>query len=194
MTKYATAKVKIEGVSPLALHNVRLANPFDPLVKEIKQITSRRKKSDEDLEQLMLLEWKGGWYTNEKRQPVLPGINIEAALREAAKSRKLGKAFKSAVFVEGVFPIEYDGPKTIDELEGDPRFIWSGMMKVSTSKVLRCMPQIPVWSLAFEIRFQVDVIDPGVMKQVLEHCGENVAIGALRPRYGRFKITDFKVK
>ena len=46
------------------MHNARLANPLDPLVQEIKKLTGKRKKTEDDLLQIARLEWEGGFYFN----------------------------------------------------------------------------------------------------------------------------------
>jgi len=194
MTTYKTARAKITGVSPLVSHNIRCSNPLDPLVKEIKKITSRRKKVDQDLMDLAELEWQGGLYLTEDMKPCIPGLNIEACLVDAAKSRRLGKTFKASVFIDGLHVIKHDGPDDLKELQADPRFRWSGMMGLRGSKILRCMPMFPNWSLSFELKFQSEAVDPDILQQMLEYAGENCGLGTLRPRHGRFMVESFAVK
>ena len=45
------------GIAPLLMHNGSLANPLNPKVKEMKEITSLRKKTDENHLELQRLEF-----------------------------------------------------------------------------------------------------------------------------------------
>lgn len=37
---------KLRGVAPLVMHNSRLANPLDPLKRELSKLTAQKKKTD----------------------------------------------------------------------------------------------------------------------------------------------------
>jgi len=73
-------KFKLTGIRDLLQHNERMANPMNEIAKELKVITGKRKKSDEDYEAMAQVEFKGGLYIN-KDGPYVPGIQIEAALK-----------------------------------------------------------------------------------------------------------------
>ncbi len=75
-----TLKVKILGTRPLLVHSDVFADPLNKLTKVHKQLTSKRKKTDEDHELIARSEWRGGLYFSEDIGPYLPGINIESAL------------------------------------------------------------------------------------------------------------------
>ncbi len=53
-----TATYTIRGTTPMLMHSERLANPFDPLTKEIKAISGKRKKTEDDLLEMARLS---GW-------------------------------------------------------------------------------------------------------------------------------------
>ena len=79
-----SVKIKIRGTSPLLMHSDRLSNPLDPLTKEIKTYTGKRKKTDDDFTEIARLEWVGGLYHDEKTGPYLPARNVKAMLIQAA--------------------------------------------------------------------------------------------------------------
>ncbi|CAO3452058.1 hypothetical protein [Azospirillum largimobile] len=49
---YQSLSFQITGVSPLLMHNGRLADPLDPLVKDIKKLSCKRPKTEADLERI----------------------------------------------------------------------------------------------------------------------------------------------
>ena len=69
----ATVNVRIEGHQPLIFHNSQLANPLNKWAKAMKDVTSKRKKTDADLLELQRLEFMGGIYYDEAVGVYLPG-------------------------------------------------------------------------------------------------------------------------
>lgn len=59
---YQSLSFQITGVSPLLMHNGRLADPLDPLVKDIKKLSCKRPKTEADLERITKLEFLGSLY------------------------------------------------------------------------------------------------------------------------------------
>lgn len=81
---YKEEKFKVEGIAPLLMHNGQLADPLCRWTQEMKVITSKRKKTEDDFERLAQLEWMGGLYLDDKGAPAIPGELIEAMLIGAA--------------------------------------------------------------------------------------------------------------
>lgn len=183
-----TLTFRIGGVSPLIMHNCRLANPLDPLVKQIKEITSKRKKTDEDHELLAYLEWQGGLYHDGAR-PYIPGQNINAALVAAAKKNRMGKQFQSSVLVvESQIPLEYEGPRDIEKLFNAVRFVDTRSVVVQKSRVMRTRPIFPEWAARFSVAYDPAVVNEGEVIQAAEIAGTLIGLGDYRPQYGRFKM------
>ena len=65
-------KITLKGQSPLLCHNPRMVDPEFELNREIKALTGKRKKTDEDLKMIERLEWYGGLYEEDGEivQPV----------------------------------------------------------------------------------------------------------------------------
>jgi hypothetical protein len=112
----------LEGTAPLLCHNIRLADPFDPIVRAIKEISGKRKKTDEDLQRMERLEFEGGLYLDENG-PTMPGASIEKCLVEGARVTKQGKQVERGLIVtEMEIPLQYDGPRDVEGLWDDPQF------------------------------------------------------------------------
>ena len=181
-----TLTFRISGVSPLIMHNCRLANPLDQMVKQIKEITSKRKKTDEDHELLAYLEWQGGLY-HDGECPYIPGPNLNAALVASAKKNRMGKQFQSSVLVvESKIPLEYEGPRDIEKLFKSSRFVDTRSVVVQKSRVMRTRPIFPEWSARFTVAFDSTVVNEGEVIQAAEIAGTMIGLGDYRPQYGRF--------
>src|SRR5690606_5591075 len=126
-----------------------LADPFNEYTREMKAISGKRKKTDEDLMRLSRLEFLGGLYTHDGTV-VLPTWNIKQSFRDGGKAIKQGTAIGRAFNPLDQFaPLEYDGPDTVDGLADDERFYDRRMVKVGTSKVLRTRPVFTEWACEF---------------------------------------------
>jgi hypothetical protein len=185
---YRELKFKIEGVSPLMVHNGQLADPLNPHAKELKKLSSQRKKTDETHEAMSRVEWFGGLYLNEKGVPVIPGECIERMLVDAAKKKRMGKEFTSAIICDGVWEIEFDGPRDLEQLFKTPAFVDRRKVKVQNSSVMRTRPIFHKWALKFGVHFLPSVVNEESVKEVVGIAGQLIGLGDYRPRYGRFNL------
>lgn len=198
---YQHKTYKIKGVVPTLFHSGRTANPLDPFAKEIKRFTSKRKKTDEDHKIVADLEWLAAFYHTEPGEfdvskgkleftgfgrPVWPGENIERMLISAAKKNRLGETFKSAVMVDGDFPLTFPGPKTIEGLFGDARFRDTRGCSVGTSTVMRTRPIFREWELEFTVSYLPELIDVHAVDDAVGIAGLQIGLSDYRPKYGRF--------
>ena len=181
-------RYKLISDAPLLMGNVRLANPLDPIVKQMKEITSKRKKTEDDLLRLMELEWEGGLYLDEKGRPCLPGDLVMGMLVASARMDKLGKTFRAGVVCGGSFPLEYDGPKTLDGLRADPRFRVVKMVTVQRAKILRTWPAFPEWRVDVVIHYHPAILNESQITTAIERGGMFCGFCNYRPTYGRFHL------
>lgn len=185
-----TIKYSIQGITPLIMHSERLANPFDPLTRDIKAVTGKRKKTEDDLREIARLEWLGGLYYTAEAGIHVPGYNILACMVGGGKLHKLGTAIKRAAIVtEDVVPLRFDGPKDPDKLFADKGFVDMRSVKVGTSKVLRCRPIFKSWAMVFSVAYDEASIQKTELDLCLRSAGMMVGLGDYRPRFGRFEVT-----
>ena len=87
-----------------------MTNPFNDYTKRMKAISSKRKKTDDDLMEMARIEWMASLYHTERKGYYMKAECIEAAMLAAAKDKKLGKAFQAAVSVpdDPVFHFEHE--------------------------------------------------------------------------------------
>ena len=179
-------KIKITGVSPLLMHSDKLANPLDKDTKAHKQLTGKRKKTDEDHEAIAKSEWMGSIYWDKKNGPYIPGQNVDATLQEGAKLQKLGKRFKQAVIVlEDEIPLQYKGPRDRESLFAQGFSDVRGV-KVQTTRIMRCRPKFTEWSAEFTVAFNESVLNLDEVKKAINDAGSLIGLCDYRPRYGKF--------
>lgn len=184
-----TLKARLTGTAPYMMHNVRLANPLDPFTKELKRLTSKRNKTDDDHEQIAHAEYLGGLYWNERVHVYLPARQLEACILIAARSKKLGKQTARGLWIlQDELPLEYKGPTDVEDLFTDKQFVDLRNVKISGRSVMRCRPIFRDWALTVELVFDETVLNRQDVEEILSIAGAAIGVGELRPRYGRFDI------
>ena len=189
-------EIRLVSTSPLLMHNPRMVDPEYDLNRQIKAITGKRKKTDEDLREIERLEWYGGLY-EENGVVVQPTSKVRKCLIEAAKIRKLGKAMEKALsFTCLNVPLQYDGQKKIDDLFADRQFHSRLSVGVQGKRVMRVRPQFNVWGMVLSGLFIPDVgLNFDELSDLAETAGLTVGIGDNRVNgYGRFRGSVVEVK
>lgn len=184
-----TVTAKLVGVAPLMMHNGRLADPTNKWTIEMKKLTSVRKKTEEDLLQIRRVEWYGGLYTDDKGRVSVPSDCVLAAVMHGARKSKDGKEAQVGVFeTQPWYPLTYEGPKDLEKLYEDGRFVDYRTVVVNKSRCMRSRPIFPEWSVDISLSVNTDIIDATKVIKALEMCGERVGFLEYRPRYGRFVV------
>ncbi len=174
--------VTFNGRTPLVLHNIRLANPLDPHTKALKALTGKRKKTDKDHEDIAQTEWEGGLYIDAEHGPYLPVSYPLACLRAAGVITKEKTAVSRAVTVSALdggvrIPIEYDGPRTIEELWANPEHQDMRGVRVQSARTMRCRPRFPEWAITFRVNLDETIINPEGFEAIAERAGRNIGLG-----------------
>jgi hypothetical protein len=158
-------------------------------VKEIAKISGKRKKTDSDLNEIARLEWYGGLYTN-KDKPCINAESLEAAMVEAAKRFKLGKATKVCVYCLDNYPLQFpDQDKSLEWLWESGKYVSRLRVQLSRgSSLIRTRPRFDEWAADITIRFDDERINPAQIRDILVAAGDSVGIGDFRPKFGRFEV------
>lgn len=180
---------ELKGVSPLLMHNAQLANPLNKWTKAIKEISGKRKKTEDDLEKLMELEWYGGLYTDSEERVILPSEVLLASFIDGAKQSRLGKQFKCGFEVPEDAVLEYEGPKDIEKLWKHGGFVDVRGVCVQRNRIMRTRPIFYDWSAKVGVQYRADVLNESQVEKAVIDAGTLVGICDYRPRYGRFIAT-----
>lgn len=181
----------LTGTTPLVLHNPRLADPEDDITREIAEITSKRKKTDEDRRAIGRLEWQGGLYLDNDQLPAIPAANVKKSIIEAGKTRKLGKQIgRAASMIDFMVPIAYDGPKDIEKLYARLEFrLRATVVNNGKGRVVRVRPQFPQWSLTTSVEVIEDMLNPADFREIAALAGVIEGLGDNRVNgFGRYTV------
>lgn len=189
MDSSATITLHLTGLRPMLMHNGRLANPIDPWTRELKKLTGKRKKTDEDLIAMMRIEARGGAYETADDMLGLPTENVWRSLFDAAKAFKRGVDVKRALLTDGSVSTLLVGgdPVKVDDFLTDPDHIDYRPVRVGQSKTMRARPLVTDWSSTHTFELLTDVIDPRDLEPIVERAGRLVGLGDYRPTYGTFE-------
>lgn len=180
--------VEITGVSPLLMHNGQTANPLNEFSKQLKAVSGKKKKTDEDYAEIARIEWHAALYVDSDGYLIIPSSMFEASVYDGAKKSKLGKAFKSAVFVNDDARLNIGINKKAHELFGDSNYSDTRGVCVNRGRVMRTRPIFRNWSCKFLIMYDIDQVNLEDVVRAVTDAGRNSGIGDFRPRFGRFDV------
>lgn len=182
-------EITLTGDRPMLQHNSRLSNPTDHYTKLLKQITSKRKKTDEDLITIGHVEARGGCWETEEHLIGVPNEAVWRCIYDAAKAYKLGEDIKRGlIFSPGVEPLLINGGQhDCDEFLAVADHIFYKSVKIQRNRTMRARPRIPAgWQSTHTFELLDDVMDERTIEPVLDRAGRLIGIGDWRPTYGRF--------
>lgn len=178
---------KLTSSAPLIQHNGQTADPLNRFSKAIKQISSKRNKTDADYEEMARLEFMAGLYMSADG-PVIPNTVIDGMTLNAAKKMKDGPRAKAGCFCLTHAKLEYDGPRTANELWADERFRFVAKVKVGQASVMRMRPRFDEWSAIISVNIEDTLINPAQVDRWMEIAGTQVGLGDWRPQFGHFTV------
>jgi hypothetical protein len=181
---------KIQGVAPLLMHNGQLADPANEWSRAIKEISSKRKKTDADYEEMARLEWMGSLYLH-KGEPCIPGYVLEGTLigrGGAARKQKMGKQAAAGLYAVDNFPLEYKGPREPAKLWKLENFRLRVPVRVGQARVIRTRPMFEEWSATVFFDLDTDLVNVADASLWMEVAGREVGLMDWRPKCGRFEV------
>lgn len=195
-------RTELVGTSPMAVHNVRLANPDDAITKAISKVTSKRTITEEDRQEKFRLEFLGGLYVHEN-EIVIPKMNVRRCFQEAAKITKKGRDVARALSIadpeEPAATLVFEDMTQPDGTPTTPEQLWAldkyadvTMVRVGTSKVPRCRPVFYPWGLTIDWLLLPSIMDYDDFASIVKSAGLIEGLNDNRiGGYGRFsaKVT-----
>lgn len=184
---YEKMRFEIKGVSPLLMHNGLLLDPDYIWTQELAKLTSKRKKSLELHQQIARTEWRGGLYEADGKV-VVPGVNLEAMIVDAAATCRQKQNAQAGVLVEEDSVLRFSGEKrSIDELREDKNFRLRVRVALGNKAVMRTRPRFADWGLTFVVSHLPQTAGAADVREWVG-IAAGKGLGDWTPRYGRFVV------
>lgn len=195
---FTEIECRIVGVSPMLMHNGRLADPNNVFAKQMKELTSKKKnKTDEDCLLVYKLEWLGGLYFDSKIGPYVPDQNIEGCIRDGARIRNKGKAVQAGVTITQLkiplvcgWPMEKGAPVEPEKVWDSGKFVDQRMVvnPSTRARVLRTRPVFSEWFCEFVVNVDDELASAADVVNWLTDAGRVKGIMDGKPKFGRFVV------
>lgn len=182
---WQTLKYQLTSSAPLLMHNGQMANPLNKFAKLMKQTSSKRAKTDADYEEMARIEFMASLYMSADG-PIIPASVLDAVLVNGAKKSKEGMSAKSGAFCLEHARLDYDGPRTVEELWVLEEFRQVDLVRVGTARVARTRPVFNVWGAIVSVNIETGIVNPARVDDWFTVAGTQVGIGDWRPQHGRF--------
>jgi hypothetical protein len=196
-TTAVKVRTRLIGQTQYAQHNVQLADPDNYWAREIAKITGKRKKTEEDRQNIQRLEFLGGLYIHQDRI-VVPKMNVRRCFQEAAKATRKGKDIVRAVNIADaaepnaslVFP---DDDKAPEELYGLGKYKDVTIVAVR-GRTPRCRPAFSTWGLTVDWLLLTNLLDFDEFEEIVHTAGVVEGLGDNRVNgWGRFNAEVMKI-
>lgn len=180
--------ITLNGTNTLMMHSPKTVNPLHPMAIEMKKYTSKRKKTEDDLQKISELEWESGLYYDEANGLHIPCECLQKTLEGGAKLFKAGKDIQRYVqFTSAVAPLDIGVKFDLEKMRHDMRYYDVRAVAVQRSRVIRTRPRFDIWRCEFYILFDEAHIDVETIGRAFENAGQYVGLCEARSLgYGRF--------
>lgn len=177
-------EVSIKGLTPMIIHNGRTANPLNIFSKNLKALTSKRKKTDDDTNEILALQWEASLYWSDTIGLYLPTENILAALLKACKIHKLGPKISGFIFEEPIgFQIITNNHNDFVKLKSDPSNKFVKAVSIQRAKTISCRCILNEWKLSFSCELDGSIITDSEAKTVIGSMSKRVGLGVWTPSH-----------
>jgi hypothetical protein len=190
-SEVGTITFHVRSITHMLMHNGRLADPMDEYSKKIKEITSKRKKTDEDFAEIADLEWQGSLYTDGKKV-IVTRKSLIGAYVEAGRKLRRGTDVRAALWSERDWILVHPGAhRPLEDLMRDRAFRDMGRVGVNGSTVMRCRPRFDPWELKYDIKYFRSIFNARDICQITDVLGRYVGLSDDRVVLGgRFRIEN----
>lgn len=183
--KSETIDIRLTGVRPLLMHAGRLADPLDPVSRDLAQITGKRMKTAADHFEIARIEWHGGlWLKN--GSPCIPAEALEACFIAGARSKRRGPQAQAGMLVEESALLRYEGPRDPTDLWEDESFRLRVPVRVGSARTMRTRAMFKDWSVDFTVSYLPTLLNATDILELFAVSGFTRGIGDWRPKFGRF--------
>ena len=191
-------KVRFMGVDSLLQNNPQMSDPLNKYSKEVKQISSKRKKTDDDIMMMRKIELRAKIYHDEQLGIYVPATWVTASIQGVSWSKaKIKKAdIRAAVFATQpklkLTYLDMDKVKSPIDIVDNEVFHNVMSLKQGQVRVVKATPIFKNWSFEVELDFDDTIINESELKGLIEYGAQFGGFGDFRPTYGRAMVEFIK--
>lgn len=161
--------IRIEGVAPLIMAGLSSDNAIETMLNKV----DKNKLPSKEIEKRIYICPDGRIYQ--------PASHIEYSLMDAANELEY-IIEKSTIFIMPREIIHEIQKYTIDE---------RAVVRPNNQRLMLKRPRLDKWALKFLLKITNDKLSRDDIKNLLEYTGKAIGLEDLRPRMGRFVLTEF---
>jgi len=184
---------KVEGIQPLMLNNSQVVNPFNKYTLALKPLTAKRKKTEDDMNEIYRLQFESSLYMKGDTY-IIPCDHFWKSVCVAAKEVKLGKKFERS------FQIMEDCILDFPEKDMTPAELYNEKSHVDIrdgvingrSRVPVCRAIFNEWKTIVECWYDESQLDEKEILLVFDIAATRYGVGTYRQKFGRFSATKIK--
>jgi hypothetical protein len=180
-------RMTLTGTRPLLLNNARLANPLDPIVRALKPMLAKKRKTDEDLLAIMQIEARGGVYETDDGLLAIPTDNIWRSIKDAATMSRNGRDIERGLsFEEAMVSLLVNGETVrVDDFLTVENIDYRSAV-ISRRRIMVSRPIVRNWSCVADVEIIDEIIDLHSFKPILDRAGKFSRLGTYRTKFGSF--------
>lgn len=179
------------------LNNPQTVNPMNEYSKALKELTSKRSKTDEDQNEIFHIKFLSSCYVNTKGQYILPANMISKSFEAGARENKLGAKFQRSVFVFEDCLLKFpENGCTPEELwtNWSEKYVDIRPVGIQKSKIVTARMIVPEWSVEGELVYDESQLNKSEVWLAMTNAGLRYGIGTYRQCYGRYRIEEIKTE
>ena len=182
-------KATLTGVRPLLMHNGQMADPTNPMTRELKEFTKKKGKTDADHAEIKMLEWMAGLYRDDNGKIAITEDMLLGCVIGGARAAKKGKQAQAGILgAQPFFPLKFKGPADPVDLFKTGKFCDYRLVVVNRMRIMRARPRFNQWSVDVELHYEDSMLNEREVLAALTTAGTSVGLGDFRPRFGRFTV------
>lgn len=183
--------LRLKGSNLLMVNNPQTVNPFNTFTKQIKELTGKKRRTDQDEHDLMRIKWRAALYYDEDVGPYLPSVQVLESIRSAAKISRQGLTIGRGLHTLGdKTPILYRGPRDPDLMYEDERFVDIRDASPSGKRVTAVRPVFRDWAIEVNFLLDPEHLNRRDLLAFADLAGKVIGIGTYRKIFGRYECSE----
>lgn len=183
-----TIKFKVEGTTPLMMNNPQTVNPFNSYTVALKELTAKRKKTEDDMENIFRLKFLASLYVDNDGHYIIPADHFHRSVISAAKEQKMGTKFMQSLFIYQDCLLDFpEKAMTPEQLWAEKSHVDVRDCVVQRARITACRAIFNKWSATVECWYDETQIDEADIVRFFNIAGIRHGIGTYRAKFGKFK-------